>query len=208
LAGGNIQSGNNDRSAFAFAAEAVRRGDKDRFSLQFLYNIGQDKGTMSTRNAFGAMQYDYFFTKQWYGLLSVSLFNDTFQDLNLRVIVGPGIGYQVWDDKQKYLSLEAGVAYLSEDLKSHPDKSWFTARLAGNFKYHITDNIFFSDQLILYPSLENFSDFQLRNEAALTTSLGASWSLKLANILDYVNSPAVGVKSTDSNVILGIQYGF
>ena len=104
--------------------------------------------------------------------------------------------------------MEAGVSYLSEDLKSHPDKSWFTARLAGTFKYQITDTILFSEQLILYPSLEKHSDFQLRNEAALSTSLGASWSLKLANILDYVNSPPVGVKSTDSNVILGLQYGF
>ncbi len=207
-AGGNIQSGNNDRSALTVGAEAVRKENIDRFSLQFLYNIAQTDGKTITRNVFGTLEYDYFFTRQLYGLLSVSLFNDTFQDLNLRTIVGPGFGYQVWDDTRKYLSLEAGVAYLSEDHNTQPDKSWFTARLAGTFKYHITDFIVFSDQLILYPSLEKFSDFQLRNEAALSTSLGAAWSLKLANIVDYVNSPPVGVKNTDSNVILALQYGF
>lgn len=207
-AGGNIQSGNNDRAALALGAEAVRRGEDDRFSLQFLYNIAQTDGALSTRNAFGAMAYDYFFTKKWYGLVGLSLLNDTFQDLNLRTIVGPGVGYQAWDDKVKFLSLEAGVSYLSEDHTVNRDNSWFTARLAGTFHYHITEAILFSEQLVLYPSLEKLSGFQLRNEAALTTSLGAAWSLKLANVIDYVNSPPDGVKSTDSNIILGLQYGF
>ena len=207
-AGGNIQSGNNNTAALSFGAEAVRRGDNDRFSLQFLYTIARASGGLSARNAFGAVAYNYFFTRQLYGLVSVSLLNDTFQDLNLRAIVGPGVGYQVWDDKKKSLSLEAGVSYLSEDLKLNPDKSWFTARLAGNVTYQLTDTVLFSDQLILYPSLEKMSDFQLRNEAALLTSLGAAWSLKLANIIDYVNSPPAGKRTTDSNVILGIQFGF
>jgi putative salt-induced outer membrane protein YdiY len=207
-AGGNIMTGNNDRAALALATEGERKGEDDRFSLQVRYSIAQSEGALSTRNAFGALEYNRFFTKEWYGLLSVSLLNDTFQDLNLRTIVGPGIGYQFWDESKQHLSLETGIAYLSEDHKAHPDTSWFTLRLAGRYNYPVSDTILFSNQLILYPSLEKLGEFELRNEAALSTSLGASWSMKLTSILDYVDSPPSGVKNLDSNIMLGLQYGF
>ena len=205
---GNLQSGNTDRSGLSFAAEANRRGETDRFSMRFIYNIAQENGSMTTRNAFGALQYDYFFTQTLFGYLGVELLNDTFKDLNLRTVVGPGVGYQVWEDPKKMLALEAGIAYFSEDLKVQEDKRWVTLRLAANCRYNLTDWLLFTDRLALYPSLESFSDFTLRNEAALLTGIGSGWSLKLADILDYVNNPPLGKKSTDSILTAGLQYAF
>lgn len=205
---GNLQTGNTDRSGLSFGADALRRGGRDRFSMRFLYNISQENGEMTTRNVYGAWQYDYFFTKKFYGYLGVELLNDKFKDLNLRTVVGPGVGYQVWDDPIKFLSLEAGIAYFSEDLREQEDKRWMTLRLAANYRYKLTEWLVFNDRLVLYPSLESMSDFTLRNEAALLNAIGSGWSLKLANILDYVNNPSPGIKSTDSVFTVGLQYAF
>lgn len=205
---GNLQTGNTDRSGLSFGAEALRRGDQDRFSMRFLYNIAQENDEMTTRNAFGALQYDYFFTRKLYGYLGVELLNDTFKDLNLRTVIGPGAGYQLWDDPVKGLSLEAGLAYFTEDLKSQEDKRWITVRLGVNYRYKLTDWLVFTDRLVLYPSIERMSDFTLRNEAALLTAVGSGWSLKLADVLDYVNNPPAGKKKTDSLFTAGLQYAF
>lgn len=205
---GNYQTGNTDRSAFRLGADAVRRSDQDRFSMRFLYDISKEHDTLSSRSSYGSLKYDYFFTKKLYGYLGVELLNDKFKDLNLRTIVGPGVGYQIWDEPKQSLAVEAGLSYFSEDYRIANDKSWITARLAANYRYQITDTIMFTNNLILYPSLENISDFSLRNEAAITTTLGSRWSLKLANILEYDNSPAVGIKNTDSNFLVGLQYAF
>ena len=204
----NMQTGNTDRSGMAFGADAVRRGDVDRFSMGFRYNIAQENGLMTTRNAYGTLQYDYFFTKKFYGYLGVQLLNDRFKDINLRTVVGPGVGYQIWDDPVEYLSLEAGIAYFSEDLRTQEDKHWMTVRLAANNRYKLTDWLVFTDQLVLYPSLQSVSDVTLRNEAALLSAIGSGWSFKLANILEYVNNPPAGTKSTDSEFIVGLQYAF
>jgi putative salt-induced outer membrane protein YdiY len=205
---GNLQSGNTDRSGLSVGADAQRRGERDRFSMRFLYNIAQENGSMTTRNAFGALQYDYFFTKRSYGYLGVELLNDTFKDLNLRTVVGPGAGYQVWETPARALSLEAGLAYFSEDLRSQEDKSWMTLRLAGTFRAKLFDRLEFTDKVVLYPSLKSFSDFTLRNEAALLTAIGSGWAMKLADILDYVNNPPAGTTSTDSIFTAGLQYAF
>lgn len=208
VAAGNYQTGNTERSAFRLGADAVRRGEKDRFSMRFLYDISEERSTLSSRSFFGSLKYDYFFTGKFYGYLGVELLNDKFKDLNLRTVVGPGVGYQIWDDTRKALAVEAGLSYFSEDYKIADDKHWITARLAADYRYKITDTILFTNGLVLYPSLEKISDFSLRNEAALSTALGSGWSLKLANILDYDNTPAVGKKGTDSNFLLGLQYAF
>ena len=205
---GNLQTGNTDRSGVSFGAEALRRGELDRFTMRFLYNIAQENDVMTTRNAFGALQYDYFFTTRFFGYLGVELLNDKFKDLNLRTVVGPGVGYQVWEDPVTALALEAGIAYFSEDLRSQEDKRWITVRLGVNYRHKLTDWLVFTDRLVLYPSLEKVSDFTLRNEAALVTAIGSGWSLKLADILDYVNNPSAGVKSTDSDFSVGLQYAF
>lgn len=208
FAAGNYQTGNTDRAAFRLGADAERRSEKDRFGMRFLYDISSQDDDLSSRSVFGSLKYDYFFTKKFYGYLGVELLNDSFKDLNLRTIVGPGVGYQIWDDPKKALAVEAGLTYFSNDYKSAADKDWIAARLAGKFRYQLTDSIVFTDDLVLYPSLGDFSDFNLRNEAAIATALGSGWSLKLANILEYDNSPASGKKSTDSNSLIGLQYAF
>lgn len=208
VAAGNYQTGNTDRSAFRLGAEAVRRSDNDSFSMRFQYDISEEKNNLSSRSFYGSLKYDYFFTKKFYGYLGVELLNDKFKDLNLRTIVGPGVGYQIWDEPRKALALEAGLTYFSEDYKIANDKRWISARLAANYRYKITETLMFSDYLVLYPSIEKISDFSLRNEAALSTTLGSGWSMKLANVLEYDNTPATGKKSTDSNFLLGLQYTF
>jgi putative salt-induced outer membrane protein YdiY len=206
VAAGNYQTGNTDRSAFRLGLDAVRRSDKDRFSMSFIYDISDENDTLTSRSFYGALKYDYFFTKKFYGYLGVELLNDKFKDLNLRTIVGPGVGYQVWDVPMQALAVEAGLTCFSEDYKIANSKSWISGRFAANYRYKITETIMFTNNLVLYQSLEIISDFSLRNEAAITTSLGSGWSMKLANTLEYNNAPAVGIKNTDSYFLLGLQY--
>jgi putative salt-induced outer membrane protein YdiY len=206
---GSLETGNTDKSGLSFGADGIYRGDNDRFSMRFLYNIAQEDGKMNTRNAFGAAQYDYFFTKKFYVYpANVSLYNDTFKNLILRTIAGPGVGYQVWEDPDKTLALEAGISYVNVNLEGQGDRNWIAARLAANCRFKLTKWLVYTDRLGLYPSLENSNDFFLRNEAALLTPVGARWSLRLADILEYVNNPAVGRKKTDSTLTLGLQYAF
>lgn len=104
--GGNVQSGNTDRASASLAAGAERKTDRDRFSLGFIYNYGKENDQLTVRNTYASGKYDYFFTKKLYGYLALELLNDQFQDIDLRTTVGPGIGYQIWDDPIKPLAFE------------------------------------------------------------------------------------------------------
>ncbi len=206
--GANTQSGNKEITNITAGADASRKTGQDRYTLRFLYNYAKEDGNVSARNYYGAVKYDYFFTHSVYGYLGIELLKDSFKNLKLRTVVGPGAGYQVWDDPGKSLLFEAGISYASEDLTEGEDRDWITARLAGDLMYKIRNFIVFSDQLIMYPSLESARDFKLRNEAALTSPIAAGWSLKLANILEHDGNPPEDIERNDWYWILAVQYGF
>ncbi len=206
--GANKQSGNTERTSAFIGATAVRRTPQDRYSLRYLFNYAEEDSEISARNTYGAGKYDYFFTEKFYGYLSVELLNDEFKNLNLRTVVGPGVGYQFWDDNIKSLLLEGGISYFSENLEEGEDTDWITARLAADLRYTLWGSVVFSDYLVVYPSLEDSGQYQLRNEAAISTALSSDWSLRLAHILERDSNPPLNVKKNDQNWILGLQYGF
>lgn len=207
-AGANLQTGNTERTSVSLGAEAVKKTDIDRATFRLLYNYAEEGGGMSARNIFGAVKYDYFFTKKFYGYLSVEMLNDRFRDIKLRNVIGPGAGYQLWDDGASSLLVELGAAYFSEDLYAGVDDSWVTTRAAAAFAWKLTENLKFTDSLVLNNRLEDPGDYQLRNEAAVSTGIGANWAMKLTNIIEYDSEPSPGFKNSDIFWILGLQYSF
>ncbi len=205
---GNIQTGNTDKTGASAAIEGSKRREKDRISLSYLFNYGEEDNQVTTRNHFGALKYDYFFLNGMYGYLSLEALNDRFRDIRLRSTMGPGLGYQVWEDSGKTLGVEAGLSYLSENHYEASNTDSLALRLAANFLYHLGTYLVFADQVAFYPSLEGGETDLLRNEATISAPLGAGWSLRLSHILDYSSNPPDNVKKTDTTMLLGLQYAF
>jgi len=206
--GGAYQTGNTERRGISAGGDASIRGERDRFGLRFLFNYAEEDGDVTTRNVYGGLKYDYFFTKKFYGYLGLEMLSDHFKDLNLRTTVGPGVGYQFWEDDVKFLFLEGGLVYLNENYRNAQDADGISARLAANFRYTFSKYLTFTEFLQVYPSLNYGGQFTLRNEAAILSPLGAGWALKLSNIWDYNSDPPYGISKNDLLWILGLQYSF
>jgi putative salt-induced outer membrane protein YdiY len=206
--GANDQTGNTHRNGASIAIAASRKTETDRFSLGYQFNYSHENGAVTARNHYGYLHYDYFFTKKFYGYLGTELLSDTFRDLKLRVAVGPGAGYQIWDDPVKSLSVEAGLSYIHESHETRSDEDFLSARIGGNFRYNIANFIIFTDGLIIYPRLDYVGRYLLHNEAALSAPLGSVWALRFANIIDRDSNPSPGRAKDDVQWILGMQYAF
>ena len=206
--GGTLKTGNVERSNFSLSGETKREWEHDRFALRILYNYAEEDGNITSRNIYGSIKFDHFFTEKFYSLLSVELLKDEFKDVKLRGIIGLGAGYRIWNDAIKTLELEAGVTYFSEDLEVGVDDQFIAGRIAGNFSYKVLENLLFKDAALYYPSFEDSAEYKARNEASLSSVLGKGWSLKLVHIIDYDSIPAVGIEKTDQQWIGALQYDF
>jgi putative salt-induced outer membrane protein YdiY len=206
--GASQQTGNTERKGASVGAEAIWKGEADRVTGRFLWNYAEDKGDITARNTYGLLKYDHFFTKRFYGYLAAEGFNDKFKDWRLRYVVGPGAGYQFWDDEVKFFLLEGGLAYSYEDLYEGQNRDYLSARLAADFRYKFGKYLTFGDQLAVYPSLEYGGEYNLRNEAYILSPIGAGWNLKLSNIWERNSDPAPEVKKDDLLWLLALQYTF
>jgi putative salt-induced outer membrane protein YdiY len=207
-AGGNLQKGNTDRASAFITAEAGRRTEVDRMKFRYLFNYGEEDGKVTTRNHYSEAKYDYFFTKKFFGYVGLELYNDKFKDTNLRTFVGPGVGYQVWEDPVKSLLFEAGFSYFNLDRYEGEDQSGLTARLGWDFRYNILKWLIFTDGFQFYPTIGKGGEYFFRNEVALSVPLSAHWSLKFANIVDYNSDPSPGFQATDVQYIGALQFSF
>jgi putative salt-induced outer membrane protein YdiY len=138
----------------------------------------------------------------------VELFNDKFKDTKLRTFVGPGIGYQIWEDPAKSLLFEAGLSYFNWDRCEGTDETGGTARLGLDFRYSILKWLIFTDRFLFYPTVGEGGKYFFRNEAGLGVPLSPQWSLRFANIVDYNSDPSPGFKRTDVQWIGALQYSF
>ena len=204
--GGNLSSGNTRRKGGSLSLNVSRKTGDDRISIGYQFNYEEDGETVATRNHYGTLKYDHFVTKRSYGYLSLEMLSDGFKDLNLRTAVGPGAGYQVWDEPGAFLLLEMGLSFVNEDRRSGNDDQFLTARLAVSFRHDVFTGLIFSDSMVAYPSLKNIGEFIFRNEAALSAPVGSGWSLRFANIWDYESDPADDALKSDIQWILGMQY--
>ena len=206
--GGNWQDGNTDAMNISAAAQAVRRSENDRFQINVLYNMAKDSGKRTAENTYGQLKYDYFLSPKWYLYMNIDMLSDDFKDINLRTSVGPGAGYQIWDEEDKALNLEAGLSYTNVDRDEGEDTDWVSARLGFNFLDKLFDGVVFTDQFVIYPKLDDMGEYTLRNEAALATEIVTDVAMKFSNIWERDSDPGEGVKEDDFTWILGVQYTF
>ena len=207
-AGGTRQTGNTNRLSGSFGFEGSRKTQKDRVGLRFLYNYAEEDDILTSRNTYGSLKYDYYVSSKLYTYVAIEMLSDEFKDLNLRTIVGPGMGYQFWSGDAMSLLFELGVTYFSEDYKVAADDRWISGRASFDFSIAFLKYLSFEDKLFYYPSMEESGEFTLRNEASISTVLGAAWSLKFTNIFEHNSLPPAGVKKDDSTWILALQYNF
>ena len=206
-AGGTRQSGNTERMGANVSVSATRETDVDLWRLGVSYHYAEEEGELTARKVYGSLKYEYDFKEDWYWFVSTEFLSDEFQNLNLRTVIGTGLGYRWVDTEKLSLKTEAGIGYISENFETGDDNTELTARLAGMLDWQITDTLSFSEHLIVYPSLEG-GGYILRNEAALANDLGNNWSLELSNIIDYDSQPEPGVKKEDVYWSLGLRYAF
>ena len=206
--GGNVQTGNVDRASVSFSFDTRRNWKHDRFQFRILHNYAEQDGSITARNTFGAMKFDHFLTDVFFSAFSLEVLKDEFKDLNLRSIVGLGLGYRVLKEDRITLELEAGVTYFSEDLDQGQDDQFISGRGGLTLSVQILENLLLKDYLLYYPSFDEPKEYRLRNEASLISTLGKGWALKLTHIFDQNSVPAPGVDDKDQQFIFAIQYAF
>ena len=207
--------GNTKTETISASANLSKRTEKDRTQLSADYGRGEqedpDTGEQNTTEDWWRTKakYDYFFTKKFYGYLDGRYETDKIAELDRRVIVGGGGGYQWIESKNMNFSTEGGVASLYEKYEDQTGSDTkLSAQLGYNFDKKLAKNLKLVHELTYYPSTEKFSDYYLTSTGEIRAHFTEKMFLNFKVILNYDTTPAIDAGTTDTKYMLGLGYSF
>jgi putative salt-induced outer membrane protein YdiY len=207
--------GNTKIENITASANMSRRTEKDRIRLSADYAKSEQEDPVTKMEQTtedwwrSRATYDYFFTKKFFGYLDGRYEKDSIADLDRRVIVGAGGGYQWIESEKMNFSTMAGLASLYEKFDNQTESnSEISLQLGCHLDKQLTKTIKFVNDTTYYPSLEKFSDYYLTTTAELRANFTDKFFTNFKTIFDYDVTPAIGRGSTDVKYIWGIGYAF
>ncbi len=210
-----LTTGNTKSNTVSASASLARRTERDRTTVDGDIAKGSQTdrvtGTSRTIEDWWRLrgEYDYFFTKKFFGFGNGRYEKDAVALLNRRVVVGGGAGYQWIEDPKTSFSTNLGLASVFEKYENKPDSNNQLSLQAGyNFSQQLLKNTKFLNDLTWYPSLEKFSDYFLTSTAELRANLTPTMFANFKVIFNYDATPAPDRGNTDVKYLLGVGFNF
>ena len=207
--------GNTKTESITGSAQVKKRTDKDRTTMSADYaKAKQDDPVTDQEETIedwwrAKAKYDYFFSKKMYGYMDGRYEKDAVAELDRRVTVGGGCGYQWIESADMNFSTELGLASLYEKYDNQTDSnSEVSAQLGYNFDKKLTKNLHFIHELTYYPALEKFSDYYLTTTGELRADIMKDVYVNFKTIVNHDDTPAIGSHKTDVKYFLGLGYSF
>jgi len=205
--GFSMTDGNTDTQDIYADAEFMARTLHNRYTIGGLYKRSEDEDVKTEDKALGYMKYDHFFTKKWYGYANATGEQDEFKDLDLRVTLGVGAGYQFIETDRTNLSFEAGLSYVDENYILADDNGFAAGRWALKFDHFLLPK---SLQYFLYhtglQSVEDSDDLILFTQTGFRIPFYKNLNITAQFNWEYDKSPSPGKKESDYTYLFTLGY--
>lgn len=203
--------GNSESTTANFGLNAVRATTRDKITLYttsvFARSAVNGKTATTAQNVSGGIRYDLNLGDRSFAFGTLDLFNDRFQDLDLRTVLGAGGGYHAAKNDKTTLDLMAGGAFNREFFTTF-NRSSAEVLLGETLTRKLLAGTSFNETLFFYPNLSETGEFRGTLNAGLVTKLSRllSWQLTFADY--YLSNPVPGKKTNDLLVTTGIRVSF
>jgi len=242
-AGFAFTAGNSETKNFNLAFNGVRTGFHDKLTLYVnsVYGVNdkiipptQPVAVTTANSIGGGARYDHDFSPRTFGFVSGDFFHNSLQFLDLRSVLGGGIGFHAIKNPNTTLDLLAGLNYTHESFSGitdpnpppitySPSDSAAALTVGDTFSHKLGKNTLFTQTFFLYPSLsqttialpDNLSEqervlrgaFNLGLVTKLNKWLG--WQMTFGDVFD--NHPPFSVPAIERNDITfatGLNFSF
>lgn len=217
-AGAKFQRGNSITDGAHVDLAARKRTERDRITFTGSY-IGSrneeenedapDVVTTTDRKLFGGLQYDYFISKKLFAYMRTSGEKNGVAELDLRFVLSPGIGYQVWELPSRSLSFETGPSWVSENYSDDtPDDDFLAWRSAWNYDQALLERLRFFHTGEWLPGLEAGTGHLVKTSTGLRTPLTDMFFVEGKVLFDWDSEPAEDEDKRDATYLLSIGYTY
>lgn len=186
-----------------------RRSEESRVTVDGIYLYETDDGSKSKDEWYVDLKYDFFFTEKVYGFSTVRAQQDDVAQLNLRLSLSPGLGYQWTESEGAGFSTEAGPAYLYENFSNgNSNNSKLTGRLAYFLDRKIIDRVDIFHNTKYFPELKDPTDMYVITVAGLRSDITERLFTEAKLTVEHDTTPADDAEDTDLYYTVGVGMSF
>lgn len=205
-------AGNAKTSSIATAASASRQAGKNKMGLYFNQVYASQSNVLpygATANRIsGGYRVDRDVNGRMFVFGTTDFDYDKFLDLDLRSVLGGGLGYHIWKSPNGFWDFNAGGVYNREKFGTGLIRKSGEVLLGEESSHKLFKSVKFYQKALLYPNLSETGEYRLNFDAgaAVPVFKWLEWSVGFSD--RYLSNPIAGKKSNDLLYTTGIRFSF
>jgi len=205
-----LTTGNSKTSNLALGLGLSRTTTQDKTIAYAAGLFARDSTSGVSRTtanlARGGGRYEYNLSKKWFGYGFADFEHNDLQDLNVRIVLGGGVGYHAIRSERTELDLLAGLNWNKEYFRGPNDRSSIEANFGQTLSYKLNARSSLKEQFFVFPNLSNGGEYRINFDTILLTDISRriGWQLTFSD--RYLSNPPFGLKKNDLLFTTGINY--
>jgi putative salt-induced outer membrane protein YdiY len=202
-----LARGNSDTATFAagFMAARATRIDNTSLYANFLYSKNANAVPATSANSTGGgLRYEHTLHSTLFAFGTGDFSSNALQNLDLRSIIGGGLGWHPIKTPRQTFDLLGGVVWTHESYTPTPTNSFAAMDLGEIYMHKLGAGSLVTEQAFFYPDLNQAGQYQFAVDSAFSTKLGKILAWQTAFSDRYTSFPPAGSKSNDVVLTTGL----
>jgi len=211
--------GNSALLAFSLAGKAARVAKRNKLSLYSNIVYATDNTTPPSRTTANSIQggarFDYNLKPRVFVFAIADFAYDEFQHLDLRSVLGGGLGYHVIKTENTTFDVFAGGDYDREKFSPNPPlvltnttRNVAEIDAGEELSWKLNHRVSLNERFSVFPNLSDLGQYRFQFDATAATKLKnwLSWQITVSD--RYLSNPLPGLKSNDELLSTGLRLTF
>jgi len=202
-----LARGNSDTATFAagFMAARATRTDNTSLYANFLYSKNANAVPATSANSTGGgLRYEHTLHSTLFAFGTGDFSSNALQNLDLRSIIGGGLGWHPIKTPRQTFDLLGGVVWTHESYTPTPTNSFAAMDLGEIYMHKLGAGSLVTEQAFFYPDLNQAGQYQFAVDSAFSTKIGKILAWQTAFSDRYTSFPPAGSKSNDVVLTTGL----
>ncbi len=214
----SVTRGNSATLAYSLSAKAARVTTRDKISVFSTAVYASDDTTPPSRTTAhairGGIRGDFNVSDRVFVFGFTDFEYDQFQDLDLRNVLGGGLGYHVIKTKNTTFDVFGGGDYEQEYFSATPAFPTGLTRKTGEvvlgeeLDTKLNGRTTLSEKFSLFPNVSDTGNYRLQFDATASTKLKAWLGWQITYSDRYLSNPLPGLKKNDMLLSTGLRLTF
>ena len=201
-------SGNTRLRTMNVGDKVVHTTGRWAFTQLAAYVYGETNSIASANQLRASLRSDYSIENRLSAFAGIAFERNRFAGFTRRTDEVLGLSWKALTEPFDSLAIDAGGVLTQEGDVDGTEKSFPSARLAGNYKHAFTKTSYFQQLFEYLPNLETSGDYRINTESSIVAPLSSHAGIKIGYVVRFNSTPPATFGKTDRILTTGVQVAF